>query len=41
MVQIDKQSEEDNTELIGLDFFAIHDPVVEVVVEVTVSNLEV
>ena len=34
-------SEEDDPELVGLDFFALHDPVVKVVVQVSVSNLEV
>jgi hypothetical protein len=39
-IQIDKQSKEYNTELIGRDFFAFHDPVINVIVEVTIANLE-
>ena len=39
-IQIDKQSKEYNTKLIGWDFFAFHDPVINVIVEVTIANLE-
>ena len=39
-IQIGKQSKEYNTELIGWDLFAFHDPVINIVVEITIANLE-